>query len=88
MKRIIRSAAVALVVAVSFPAFAQATAGEKVDATANDVKRGTKKAVNRVDETLCTGTKAECAAKKGKHRVTETKDKVVDETKKAIDKVD
>ena len=52
------------------------------------VKREVKKGANRVGETLCTGTKAECAAKKGKHRVEETKDKVVDETKKAVDKVD
>ncbi len=87
MTGFIRSAAVAAVFALATPVFAQ-TAGEKVDATANDAKRGVKKGVNRVDETLCTGTKAECAAKKGKHRVEETKDKVVDGAKKEVDKVD
>ena len=85
MNRLI--AAVAFALLATAPAYAQ-TAGEKVDATPNDAKRAVKKGANRVDETLCTGTKAECAAKKGKHRVEETKDKVVDGTKKAIDKVD
>lgn len=87
MNRLIRSAVVAFTLVVGSTGLAQ-TAGEKVDASANDVKRATKKGVNRVDEALCTGTKAECAAKKGKHRVEETTDKVVDGTKKAIDKVD
>ncbi len=87
MNRIIRSAAVALTFVFAAPVLAQ-TAGEKVDATANDGKRAVKKGANRVDEALCTGTKAECAAKKGKHRVGEKKDEVVDGTKKAVDKVD
>ena len=39
-------------------------------------------------EALCTGTKAECAAEKAKHRVTETKDAVVDEAKEIKDKLD
>ena len=87
MNHMIRSAAVALALVLAAPALAQ-TAGEKADAKANDAKRAVKKGANRVDEALCTGTKAECAAKKGKHRVTETKDEVVDGTKKAVDKVD
>ena len=51
---------------------------------ANDVKRSVKKAGHRVDEAACTGTKAESATRKGKHRVQEAGDKVgdtVDETK-------
>ena len=87
MNRIVRSAAVAFALVLAAPAFAQ-TAGEKVDATGNDVKRAVKKGANRVDESLCTGTKAECAAKKGKHRVGEKKDEVVDGAKKAVDKID
>ncbi len=87
MTRTIRSAAVAFALALAVPALAQ-TAGEKVDATGNDVKRTAKKGANRVDEALCTGTKAECAAKKGKHRIEEKKDELVDGAKKAVDKVD
>ena len=87
MNCIIRSAAVAFALVLSTPVLAQ-TADEKAAAAGNDVKRGVKKGVNRVDETLCTGTKAECAAKKGKHRVGEKKDEVVDGAKKAVDKVD
>jgi hypothetical protein len=87
MTQLFRSAAVAVALLVAVPVLAQ-SAGEKAEATGNDAKRAVKKGANRVDEALCTGTKAECAAKKGKHRVTETKDAVVDGTKKAVDKVD
>jgi hypothetical protein len=52
----------------------------------NDVKRGAKKATHRVDEAGCTGTKAECAKRKGKHRVEEAKDKASDKTTEAVDK--
>jgi hypothetical protein len=52
----------------------------------DDVKRGTKKAVHRVDEAGCTGTKAECAKRKAKHRVEETTDKVSDKTSETVDK--
>ena len=71
----------------SVPAMAQSTV-EKAKATGNDVKREVKKGVHRVGEALCTGTKAECAAEKAKHRVTETKDAVVDEAKEIKDKLD
>ena len=50
----------------------------------NDVKRSVKKGGHRVSEAACTGTKTECAARKGKHRAQEAGDKVgdtVDETK-------
>jgi hypothetical protein len=57
-----------------------------VRSDADDTKRGVKKAANRVDEAGCTGTKAECAKRKGKHRVDETKDKVGDKTNEAVDK--
>lgn len=88
MTRLIRSAVVALSLLAVPAAFAQQNVPEKVEEGARDVKRGTKKGAHRVEEALCTGTKAECAAMKGKNRVGETKDKVVDETKKAVDKVD
>jgi len=88
MNSFLRSAAVATALCFAAPVFAQQTAGEKVDAAANDTKRGAKKGAHRVEEALCTGTKAECAAMKGKNRVGEKKDKVVDGAEKAVDKVD
>jgi hypothetical protein len=88
MNRIIRSAAVIFAVALAMPAFAQQTRGEKADEAGRDIKRTGKKAVNRTDEALCTGTKAECEAKKAKHRVGETKDRAVDGAKSTVDKVD
>ena len=57
-----------------------------VRSDADDTKRGVKKAANRVDEAGCTGTKAECAKRKAKHRVQESTDKVGDKTTEAVDK--
>lgn len=64
------------------------TAPESAKATGKTVKREVKKDGNRVKEALCTGTKAECAARKGGHRVEETTDKVVDKVDQLKDKVD
>jgi hypothetical protein len=44
----------------------------------HDVKRSVNKTGHRVAEATCTGTKADCAAKKTKHRVQETNEKVGD----------
>lgn len=88
MNRLIRSAAVTLAFVIAVPVLAQETVPEKAEAAGNDVKRGVKKGADRVDEALCTGTKAECAGKKVKHRVNEKKDEAVDATKKAVNKVD
>jgi hypothetical protein len=49
----------------------------------HDVKEKVNKAGHKVDEAGCTGTKAECAGKKGKHRVQETKEKVDDKVDEA-----
>jgi hypothetical protein len=68
-------------------ALAQSTV-EKAKATGNDVKREVKKDAHRVAEALCTGSKAECAEQKLKHRGTEFKDTVVDKTKATKDTVD
>ncbi len=86
MNRIFITALTALSLAGA-PVFAQ-TVDERAKATGNDVKRGTKKGAHRVEEALCTGTKAECAAMKGKNRVEEGKDKIVDQAKETKDKVD
>lgn len=69
-------------------ALAQETAGEKVDAAGNGVKRTTKRGANRVKEAVCTGTKAECEARKAGNRIEEGKDTVVDKVKETKDKVD
>ncbi len=76
-----------LMALASASAYAQSPV-EKAKSTGNDVKREVKEDAHRVGEALCTGTKAECAAEKAKHRTTETKDKVVDGAKKMKDKVD
>ena len=76
-----------LLAVAALPAAAQ-SAREQVKDTANDGTRAVKKSVHRAEETLCTGTKAECAAKKLKHRVTETKDDVRDKAIEIKDKVD
>jgi hypothetical protein len=51
---------------------------DKVKDTTKDVKRTVKKTGHRVEEAVCTGSKADCALKKAGHRIEETKDKVVD----------
>ena len=76
-----------LMALASTSAFAQSRV-VKAKSTGNDVKREVKEDAHRVGEALCTGTKAECAAEKAKHRGTEAKDAVVDGAKKAKDKVD
>jgi hypothetical protein len=83
----LRVAALSLSFAFIAPAMAQSTT-EKAKATGNDVKRAVKKGAHRVEEAVCTGTKAECEAQKLKHRATEAKDKVVDEAEELKDKVD
>lgn len=70
------------------PVLADETVPEKVKDSANDTKRAARKGVNRVDEKLCTGTKAECAAGKAKHRANEAKDSVKDGAENLKDKVD
>lgn len=77
----------AVMALASAPAFAQ-SAVEQGKAAGNDVKREMKKGAHRVEEAVCTGTKAECAAKKAKNRGIEAKDKVVDEAKEVKDTVD
>ena len=62
---------------IALPVFAE-TAGQTAKDTVNTVKRETKKAGHRIEEELCTGTKAECTMKKVKNRVEETKDEVQD----------
>jgi hypothetical protein len=69
------------------PAMAQTTTGQKVKEAAHDVRREARKGVDRVDEELCTGTKAECEARKLKHRAQETKDWVDDKVTETKDRV-
>ncbi len=76
-----------LTLTMSMPAFAQ-SAQESVKDTVNDAKRGVKKGANRVEEALCTGTRAECAAKKLKNRAEEATDAAKDKAVELKDKVD
>lgn len=69
------------------PAFAQST-GEKVKDGVNDTGREIKKGGHRVEEALCTGTKAECAKEKMKNRGVEAKDATKDKATELKDKVD
>lgn len=69
-------------------AFAEETVPEKAKATTNDVKRQARKTGNRVDESVCTGTKAECAAGKVKHRANEGKENTKEKTDEMKNKVD
>ena len=71
---------------------ANETVGEKAKATGNKASRAMKKGYNRTKEAACgklTGdSKAECMAKKAKHRAEEMKEKGVDKFDKAKNKVD
>ena len=64
------------------------SAVEDAKAAGKDVKREVKKGANRVDETFCTGTKTECASKKGRHRFQEAREKAVDKVDQTKDKID
>jgi hypothetical protein len=81
-------AATFVVVTAAPVAFAEETVGEKVQATANDAKRGVKKAANRVEEAVCMEGDVKCTAEKAGNRVIEAKDATVDGAKKIKNKVD
>lgn len=74
-------------VALSAPAYAQSMR-EKAKDTANDATREVKKAGHRVEEAVCTGTKAECEKEKLKNRAIEAKDATKDKATELKDKVD
>ncbi|MFV8259475.1 hypothetical protein ACNQKP_16830 [Bdellovibrio bacteriovorus] len=65
---------------------AEETVSEKVKSTANDVKRGAKKAMNRAEEAVCMEGDVKCLAKKGQNRVEEGADYVKDKVDEATDK--
>ena len=74
-------------VALSSPVYAQSVR-EKAKDTANDTGREIKKGGHRVEEALCTGTKAECAKQKAENRAIEAKDATKDKATELKDKVD
>lgn len=84
--RILALQLLAVLALAAAPALAQ-SAADSVKETGNDVKRSAKKGAHRVQEKLCTGTKAECAQKKLKHRATEAGDKIDDTATEVKDKV-
>jgi hypothetical protein len=54
---------------------------------AHDLKRSVNKAGHRVDEAACTGSKTDCAARKGRHRFQETKEKAGDKVDEIHDEL-
>jgi hypothetical protein len=87
MRNLIVTASLLGLALLSTPTLAQ-SATEKAKATGNDMKRGVNKGVDRTKEAFCTGTKAECAARKAKNHLNETKDEVVDKVNETKDKID
>lgn len=81
---------ITLVLALGYFSFAQAdeTVPEKVQVKSKDVKRATKKGVNRMKEMVCAEGDAKCLTKKAKHRVEEGAETVGDKTKEVVHKVD
>jgi hypothetical protein len=75
----------------STPVAASASEGDEVknDATsdAHTAKREVKKAGHRISEATCTGSKAECAGRKTKHRLQEGADKVSDKVSEGDDRI-
>jgi hypothetical protein len=60
---------------------------DDVKSDAHDVKRSVNKTGHRVAEATCTGTKADCTAKKANHRLQETKEKTGDKVGEFNDKL-
>ena len=81
-------AAAVLSLSVCSSAMADETTGEKVDEKSHDMKRSVNEGAHRVEETACTGPKAECAKKKAHHRGEETIDSVGDKADEVKNKVD
>ncbi len=57
-------------------------------ATKHDIKRESKKAVNRVEEATCMEGDAACAGEKAKHRMEEAGDATKDKVEETKDRMD
>lgn len=69
-------------------AYALETENEKNEATKNELKRETHKAVNRVKEAVCMDSDTECLKQKVKNRAQEATDTVKDKTTEIKNKAD
>ncbi|WP_297324141.1 hypothetical protein [Nitrosomonas sp.] len=79
----------ALVIGLFFStAHATETLPEKGEAVKNEIKRDANKAVDRVDEAICTDTDVECAKKKIDNRAAEGKDLINDKSSEIKNKID
>jgi hypothetical protein len=67
---------------------ADETAGEKIETSANNVKRTVKRAAHKAEESLCKKDSADCLGKQIKNRATELKDATVDGVKDLKNKAD
>jgi len=85
MRAAIRLLSLCVVVGGPLQARADAATDVKDDARKDShaVKEKATKATHRVEEAGCTGTKAECASRKAKHRAKETKQKIDDKVDEA-----
>ncbi|MFA5982925.1 MAG: hypothetical protein WC782_02825 [Methylococcaceae bacterium] len=68
--------------------YAFETQAEKNETTKNEIKHEAKKAVNRIEETVCLDSDVECLKQKASHRIEETTDAVKDKTTEIKNKID
>ena len=67
---------------------AQETTGEKVQVKSNELQRTATEKVHRIEEAVCTGSDAECMAKKAENRTQETTEAIKDKTSELTNMMD
>lgn len=68
--------------------YAAETMNEKAQAMANDMERGAKKAIHRIDEATCMDSKLECMKEKAEHRVEEATEVAEDQKSELENSID
>lgn len=66
----------------------QETTKEKTHVKSNEIQRTATEKVHRIEEAVCTGSEAECLAKKATNRTQETSEAIKDKTTELKDKMD
>ena len=66
----------------------QETTTEKIQVKSNEVQRTVTAKVHRIEEAICTGSEAECLAKKAKNRTQETAEAIKDKAIEFTNKMD
>jgi hypothetical protein len=88
MTRFMTALATAGLLTGSFTAWANETAGEKVDETVNTGKSTAQKGANRISEAACPSSQADCNKQKAKNRAQETKNDTANKSKELKDQAD